>query len=139
MKKNKQSKEGGSKWERKGKGTERWEREAHHAQERPSQRVPKVPAPIFRLVEPPLIRILPLPLPSRTELLPRHLPPQRRQQVFCGLLITADVETGHAEVVNGPGESRANLEGSTVGVDGQFGVAAVGEGGAESVPEEEVL
>jgi hypothetical protein len=50
-----------------------------------------------------------------------------------------NVQTAHSEVVDCASEGRTEVERATVGVDSEFGVAAVCEGRAESVPEEEVL
>lgn len=56
-----------------------------------------------------------------------------------GLAVDADVETGDTEVGNRARERRLDLERTAVRIDGLLGVAAVGEGGSEAVPEEVVL
>lgn len=98
----------------------------HHTKERPPQRLPKVRAPIL------------ISLPTRT-ILPRPLPLNRSEEVLGRLVVAADIEAAHAEVVRRAGEGRAQVQSASVSGDGFFRLAAVGERRAEAVPEEEVL
>jgi hypothetical protein len=95
--------------------------------------VPEIGRPIF-------IPSLRLPLaPSQRSFLSRHLPFNRREKVLRRFVVAANVEAGDAEVVDCSGEGRAEVQSATVRGNGFFWETAVGERGAETVPEEEVL
>lgn len=100
--------------------------------------MPKVVAPIAE-VGPAEVGISSFPLAVLNHLFPRHLTLQRREQVLGRFVVAPDVEARDAEVVDRAREGRAEVERFAVRLDGVFRMARVGQGRAESVPEEEVL
>ena len=110
--------------------------ETHHAQKAAPKRVPQVGAALVVGVP---LRVLGHLVRSGRTRVPRHLPLNRGEEVFRGLVVAANVEAAHAEVVRRARERRAQVERLAVRADCVLRHPPVRERRTESVPEEEVL
>lgn len=91
----------------------------HHRREAPPERRPELLA-----LYPILLRLL-------------HC--ERTEEMLCSLLVRADVQTGDANVVDGPSVRRPQAQCLAIHTERLLGLGAVREAGAETIPQQIVL